>query len=250
MDSNRMTAVTAGVLFIVATSASILGTQLSSPILTDLDYLTAISANPSLVSTGALLELFAAGACAAIAVSLYPLLRRWNARLALGSVVFRTIEAVMYVVGVVSLLSLVTLSQQFTAAAAAERAAIQAMAGSLLAVRQQTIVPAVFAFSVGALMYYYVLYRSRLIPRWLSGWGIGAIVLTIVACLLAWFSRNPLTTYTIILVPIAVQEMVFALWLIAKGFSASALQPRGSASDLVATAGPKSLSPTTSGVAS
>ena len=74
-------------------------------------------------------------------------------------------------------------------------------------------------------MYYYLFYRSRLIPRWLSGWGAAAIILAIAACLVALFRHNPLTAYTILLVPIGVQEMVLAVWLIAKGFSPSVPQP-------------------------
>lgn len=74
--------------------------------------------------------------------------------------------------------------------------------------------------SVGA-FYYLVFYRSGLVPR-LSGWGIGAIVLTFLACLLALFTQKELTTYTIVLLPIAVQEMVLAVWLIAKGFGSPA----------------------------
>ena len=76
------------------------------------------------------------------------------------------------------------------------------------------------AFSVGALMYYYLLYRSRLVPRWLSGWGILAIVLTLVACLLALFGHHPVTSYVPLVLPIAAQELVLAVWLLAKGFRA------------------------------
>lgn len=129
----------------------------------------------------------------------------------------------MYTVGVVGLLSLLRLSQQFTGAGAADRATLQAVGDSLLGVRQQATRAGVLAFSLGALMYYYLFYQSRLVPRWLSGWGLVAIILAIAACLLAWFSQRPLTTYTIVLLPIGVQEMVLAVWLIAKGFSSSAL---------------------------
>jgi Domain of unknown function (DUF4386) len=150
--------------------------------------------NATAMLSGALLELIAAGACAGIAISLYPVLSTRNTGFALGSVVFRTIEAIIYTVGVVSLLSLLALSAQFSKKAASDRASIQAAGDSLLALREQAVVPAVLAFSVGALMYHYLFYRSGLVPRWLSGWGIVAIILTIAACLLAWFTRSPLTT--------------------------------------------------------
>lgn len=218
MDSNRIAAYTTGTLFIVATAANIAGTQLSQAVLSDPNYLGSVSVHSNQVTVGALLELIAAGACAGIAIALYPVLKRRHPGLAIGSVVFRTIEALMYTIAVVSLLSLLALSRQFTASAAADAGALRASGDLLLSLREQAIVPGVFAFSLGALMYYTALYESRLVPRWLSGWGIVAIILTLVACLLAWFNHNAMTTYTVIVLPIAVQEMVLALWLIAKGF--------------------------------
>ncbi len=140
---------------------------------------------------------------------------------------FRTIEAVMYTAGVVSLLSVLTLGQRLATAPATDRAPIQggAMADSLLAVRDHASVVAVSAFSVGALMYYAVFYRSRLVPRWLSGWGAVAALLMIAACLLALFSNADVTGYTLLVLPMGVQEMVLAVWLLTKGFSPVPLPP-------------------------
>jgi hypothetical protein len=103
------------VLFIVATLTNVFGTGRSRSFLSDPDRLTMLSANANQVTLGALLlELIAAGACAGIAASMYPVLGEWSTGLALGSVVLRTVEAVMYAIAVVSLLSLLTLSAQFT----------------------------------------------------------------------------------------------------------------------------------------
>jgi hypothetical protein len=218
------------VLFITATVASLLGTAIEQPVLTGADYLTRVSGSSNLVAAGGLLELIAAGTSVGIAISLYPLLQKWNAGLALGSVVFRTIEAVMYTVGAVGRLSLLTVSQLFTNAAIADRAPLQAISDSLLGVRQEAVLAGVFAFCLGALMYYCIFYQSRLIPRWLAGWGIVGVLLLLVACLSALFSRSAVTTYTVLIVPIALQEMVLAVWLIVRGFSSSALlAERGSA---------------------
>jgi Domain of unknown function (DUF4386) len=218
--SSRRVALSAGVLFITATVANVFGTALSRPLLEAPDYLVSIAGHANRVAAGALLELIAAGASVGIAISLYPVLKRWGASLALGSVVFRTAEAVMYMISVVSLLSLLALSQRFTSAVSADPASFRTVGDSLLDVRQQAALVGVFAFSVGGLLYSYLFYRSRLVPRWLSGWGIGAIILMILACLLSLFSQNELTTYTILAIPLGVQEMVLAVWLIAKGFSA------------------------------
>jgi Domain of unknown function (DUF4386) len=173
-------------------------------------------------SVGGLLELIAAGTSAGIAISLYPVLRKSSGTLALGAIAFRAMEAVMYALGAVSMLSMTNVAQGYATAASADRAWFQAIGGSLLQLREEAILAGVFAFVVGALMYYSVFYTSRLVPRWLSGWGIAGVLLLLVACLSALFSRNPVTSYTILVVPIAVQEMVLAVWLIARGFSAAA----------------------------
>jgi hypothetical protein len=91
-------------------------------------------------------------------------------------------------------------------------------------VREDAILAGVFAFILGALMYSYVLYRSRLVPRWLSGWGIAAGFPILIACLAALFSHTPVTSYKILILPIAVQEIVLAAWLIFRGFSPGAGQ--------------------------
>jgi len=219
MDTNRRAAVCAGVLFITATVANVVGTGLSRSLLDGTNYLTQVSANAGRVTAGALLELVAAGACAGIAIAMYPVLKSWGSGLALGSVVFRTMEALMYGVAVVGLLCVLALSHGYPQAGPADRASAQAGADALLDMREQAALVGVLAFGLGALMYYSVFYRSRLIPRWLSGWGILAVVLLIVVWMVALFTHHPMTTYTVLLLPIAVQEMVLAVWLIVRGFS-------------------------------
>lgn len=220
--SDGRTALCAGVLLITATVANVIGTGLSRSLLQAPDYLVDVADHANRVAAGALLELIAAAASAGIAISLYPVLKRWGASLALGSVVFRTAEAAMYMIGVVSLLSLLALSQRFTSAGAADPAAFRTAGDAFLDVREQAALVGVFAFSVGGFLYSYLFYRSRLVPRWLSGWGIGAIILMFVACLLALFRQNEVTTYPILALPLGVQEMVLAAWLIARGFSTPA----------------------------
>jgi hypothetical protein len=80
-------------------------------------------------------------------------------------------------------------------------------------------------FCLGALMFYVVLYRSRLVPRWISGWGLAAVVPYLAAEFLALFALLDSTSSSAVLLflPMAVQEMVLAVWLIAKGFNSSAV---------------------------
>jgi hypothetical protein len=218
MNSTRRISIAAGTLFIIAT-ATALAAAAVAPALTGVDYLTGVADHPGRMAAAALFYLIAAGTSVGIAIALYPVLKKISAGLALGSVVFRTIEAVMYTAAVVSLLSVLTLGRQFAAAPAADRTAIHAMADVLLNVRDHSSLAGVFAFSLGALMYYVLFYRSRLVPRWLSGWGIAATLLIMTACLLALFSDSPVTGYTPFILPIGVQDMAFAVWLLVRGFS-------------------------------
>ncbi len=237
MDANRRTAVIAGVVWIVATVAEVIGAQLSKGLLAAPNYLAQIHANASPITVGGMLELIAAGACAGVALSLYPVLMAWSPGLALGAVAFRTIEAIMYVVGVAALLSLLPLSGQFATASTANQGAIQVAGDSFLALRGEVVIPAVIAFGLGALMYYWIFWQSGLVPRWLSGWGIAAIVLMLGAAVVAWFTQTPVTNYVIVMLPIAVQEMVIAVWLIVKGFSPTALRSRSVSRISAAVAG-------------
>jgi len=219
-DPTRKTAFVTGVLFIIATVAALLAAALT-PVLTRADYLTRFSTHTNQVAAGAFFYLIAALTSVGIAVSLYPVLKKTNAGLALGSVVFRTLEAAMYIVAVVSLLSVLTLAKRYTTAGVADRTSLQALGDSLVSARDHASLLGVFAFCLGAFIYYCLFYRSRLIPRWLSGWGMAAIILMLAACVSALFRDGPVTGYVLLALPIGVQEMVLAVWLIAKGFSSS-----------------------------
>jgi hypothetical protein len=150
---------------------------------------------------------------------MYPVLKERNVGLALGAVVFRALEAAFYMVGLVSLLSLLTISQQITTAGMAERMTLQTIGSLLVSIRDRAGLVAVFAFCLGAFLYYTLFFQSRLIPRWLSGFGIAAILLMLTACLLSLFSGNQITSYIPLAFPIFLQEMVLAIWLIGKGFN-------------------------------
>ncbi len=181
-------------------------------------YLTEVANHPHRLAAAALLYLVAAGASVGIAMALYSVVKRVHSGLALGAVTLRAIEATLYATAVVALLSLLPLGQELATAQADDQGSIRAIADSLLSARDHSNLAAIFAFNLGALMYYALLYRSQLFPRWLSGWGIAGVLLMISACLMALFSDSPITGYTLLVLPIAVQELVLAVWLLVKGF--------------------------------
>ena len=224
----RKNAVIAGVLFIVATAASLLSGPFLTPV-TGSDYLTDAAAYHAQVATGVLLGFVAALAAPGIAIALYPVLRRFGEGLALGAVGFRIIEGVFYAVGMAVLVSMSTLSREFVDAGAPDDQHYKTLGSTMLA-QYHWLVDAglLLAFSIGGLMYYLVFYRSRLIPAWLSVWGIAGAVLLMVAGVLVVFGVfGPLSAGQVALAaPIGVQEMVLAVWLIVKGFNRSAFAGR------------------------
>ena len=173
---------------------------------------------------GALFAFIAALASASIAISLYPILRKHSEGLALGAVGFRLVEGALYLVGVVGLLSLLALSQEFVKMGSSDSSSFQPLGASLLAgYRWAYYAAGPVAFCIGAMMYYYIFYQTRLVPRWLSVWGlVGATLLIAAAVSLMFHLIGYLSTFQALLVlPIAVQEMVLAVWLILKGFNPS-----------------------------
>jgi Domain of unknown function (DUF4386) len=224
MPTYRANAIAVGVLFIACSAASILSVvPLGAPVEAPVDFAKLAASGNQVIMT-ALIEFVWAATGAGIAIGLYPVLRRHNRALALGSVAGRLFENVLILVATLSLLVLLTVSQQ--AASSAAPVAFQVTGDALVAVRTWTHgFVAMIPFAIGTLLYSYVLYRSRLVPRWLSGWGLVAGVLSLVASVNAGFTQEfGFTTATIVLsVPIALQEMALAVWLIAKGFDRSAL---------------------------
>jgi Domain of unknown function (DUF4386) len=227
MNTNNKIARITGILFIVATVATLLGDTLTSHVVGASDYLVQIVANKNLIVLGALFKIVGAAASAGIAISLYPVLRKHNIGLALGSVGFRIIEGVFYLVATLGLLSLLSLGQEYASAGSQAASTIQVLGILILAVRLWAgFVIGVIAFCLGAAMYYYVLYRSKLIPRWLSAWGLASLVLLFSMTLIVAFGEKisgPSGMLVLLAIPLALQEMVLAVWLIVKGFNPSAI---------------------------
>ena len=226
MKSYRGNAIAVGVLFIACSAASILtvvplGSMLDAPV-----DLARLAANDNRVIFTALLEFVWAATAAGIAIGLYPVLRKHNRSLALGAVAARVVDGTFVLVGALSLLVLLTLGQESVAAGSAAANSYQAAGDALLAVRDWVYGFIVsLGFGLGAFLYYYVLYRSRLVPRWLSGWGLVGAALCLVATVYAGFTQEFgfSTVNNVLNAPIGVQEMVLAVWLIVKGFNRSAL---------------------------
>lgn len=224
MNSNKKTARIVGILFIIGTAAGILSVVFTNTILTDPDYLLMVSSQENKIIMGAICVLIMGFVLAMVPMMMFPLLKKQNEVLALGYVVFRgALETVAVMTTAMSMLLLIPLSQEYVKAGTLETSSLQTM-GALL--QEVTRLPmTVFVFSLGALMFYTALYQSKLIPRWLSVWGLIAIILHLITGLLIIFGvQNDFSKLNVAMnFPIFLQEMVMAVWLIVKGFNPSAI---------------------------
>lgn len=234
MSSYRKTATVVGALFIIATAAGVASLLLTMSALGDVDYLTSLSESQSSVIIGGLLELTMAVAVAGTAIAIYPVFRRLNPALALGYVGARILEGTLFVVSVICLLVLLTLSGEYVKAGSPDTANIEMLGTLLLAARDwinNAIIPT-FAFGLSMVIFYYVLYQSRLVPRWLSVWGLVGMPLYIAAGLSSMATGGSmLPAWNLLMIPIAINEMVLAAWLIVKGFESSAIDTLRSMED-------------------
>jgi hypothetical protein len=227
MKSSRKTAIIVGVLFIIGTLAGVLSVVLTGSILNGPDVLAAVAANETQVIIAALLVLTMGLALAMVPVVIFPILKQHNEVLALGYVVFRgALETLTYFVVVIAWLLLIPLSQAFAGAGAADASSFQALGALSLKAAEIGASLTAIVFPLGAAMLYVVLFQSRLIPRWLSVWGLIAVALNFASTGLAGvFGLTPQmgAIQMATNLPIFLQEMVMAGWLIVVGFNASAI---------------------------
>ena len=226
MDSSRKTALIVGVLFLAGYVGIFLGGAISGPILNAPDYLGKIYPNKTRIIIGMLIEVLLNDVpVVGIGVMLFPILKKYGEGIALWYAGIRAIEAVTLIVGAISTLSLITLSQEYLAAGAMEVSHYQASGALALALRHWAadVMLTVF-FILGALLLYSILYKSKLVPRFISVWGLIAAASLIAANVLTvpdlTQGFNP---GQILFFPIMSSEILLAIWLIVKGFNPSAV---------------------------
>jgi len=223
MNSNKKIAMIIGVLFLIAMATSLVGGFWLESLISAPDYLDSLSTNKTQVILGVLLELINSIAVVGIAFMIYPIFKPHNESLALGYFGFRVIEAVILIVAVISPLLLVTLSQEYLVASITDASYFQSLGTLFIAVRAQLaglLVP-VF-FSLGALVFYYLLYQSKLVPRFLSVWGLIAVVLLFGWNLLENFGIH-ISVGMVLALPMILNEITLGIWLIVKGFNPPAM---------------------------
>ena len=224
--SYRQNAVYAGIFLIIATAFLFLGEAIYKPPLTAPDVLQTAALSAARIRLGIIIEFSCVLAIPLVAIALYPVLRRVSQALAVGYVAFRLFEAAIFAGMEIDKMIVVALSEAYLAAPGADAATLNVLIAALIGGEAFSGVSGAIynlGFITGMLMLNWMLWTSRLVPRWLSVWGmISAVVLGALA-VAALFLAVPGPVAVALIAPLAVQEMVLAAWWIMKGFDAAAL---------------------------
>jgi hypothetical protein len=225
VNQPKRTATTVGILFILATVAGVISVALIGSTLDPQGILGNVAADETNVVLAVFFDLVLAGAVIAIPVVMFPVLKQQSEGIARGYFAARLLEGMVIVLGAIALLTLVTVSQE----------SVDVVGGvtefgfigvALVAARDWTdVIGTQLIFGVTALILNLSMFRSLLIPRFISIWGLIGAALAIVSSLsIMLLNLDPFATTSIVLfLPIAIQEMVMAVWFIVKGFNPSAI---------------------------
>jgi hypothetical protein len=230
MKTYRMNAVMAGALYFLGTFFGVLGVTIGGDVLKSIvsgkslvgvDMLGLVAANSSQLTWGAFLTLMMGISLSAMTVFLYPILRKDSEELAVGMLLFRgALEGSCYLASALGLLTIIALSNEYAATGAA-LAALQSMGNVLYQFMNIDVTTIMFA--IGTTCLYISFYRTRLIPRWLSIWGLIAVVPYLASALLHFFHlETGIGLYLQALM--FFQEIVMGLWLVIKGFNLDAVR--------------------------
>jgi Domain of unknown function (DUF4386) len=221
-DWTRPNALAAGIFYLITFAASIPALLLIGPVLNDPQYIVGAGSDTR-VLVGCLLDAVNALACIGTAVAVFPVVRRQNESMALGFVTSRMFEAAVIMIGVVSLLAVVTMRQDAAGSAGADTASLVTTGQALVAVRDYTFQfgPNICA-GINALLFGTLLYRSRLVPRVIPAMGLVGAPLLIaagVATVLGVTEQG--SVWFVGVVPVAAWELSVGVWMTVKGFKRS-----------------------------
>lgn len=206
----------AGVLFLVSTAAYLIGNGLMDPVLNHPGFLARMYPDRTNVISGSLLELINAIAVVGIAVLLFPILKKHNEAFALGYFGFRIMESALLIISAIGPLVLIVLSKSYLSVDTAKGSYFETIGNLVIVTHDVLFQTAMIMLGSGSLLLCYVLYRTRLVPRFLSVIGlIGYSALLASSCL----TILGLEIGSVLYIPGAIFEIMFPVWAIVKGFN-------------------------------
>lgn len=209
----------AGIFFVVGTIAGIFSVI---PSIDSTNYLIEAANNESQVIIGAIFQFVMAMAYFGFAVLIYRNLKQCGETTSIGFISLRIIATIFNILGVIIILLLLILSKDYMNSAPSEFSSYR-ITGLILKNSRDLInhVAMISVHCISGFMLYYILFKTKLVPRWLSLWGVIGTVITFVTTMMVMFGSIDIISslYIGLSIPMALVELVFAIWLIAKGYN-------------------------------
>lgn len=232
MKKYRINSIMTGILYFLGTVFGVLGgivggevlsSMISDTPLSDTSLLNLVAENSSQLTMGALCVVMMGISLVAMTVFLYPIIRKDSKELALGMLLFRgALEGVWYFATTLGILALVILGKEYIAAGS-DVASLEVVGNTLYELQGYIGAIGTIFFTIGATCIYISFYRTKLIPRWITIWGLVAILPYLVRTALIYFDiESSIGIY--LEMPFALQEIVMAFWLVIKGFNPEAIK--------------------------
>src|SRR6266511_4412522 len=222
MNTYRTTARVVGVVYLAGFVVGIVGIGLFQSILGAPDHLSTVSANSMLLAFGAILWLMAVVGDAAHGVLMFPVLKQHNERIAVGYLASRIVDAVFIAVMVLFVLIQIPLGSEYVKAAAPDASYLQALSTVFAQAQLYAYEIGMITLGISGLMLCSTLYRAKLVPRWLAVWGLVGYAIIFCGMVSAVMGSR---LGDISSIPGGLWEVCIGVWLIVKGFNASAFVP-------------------------
>ena len=224
MNQERKIAIIVGVLFLIALVLNIIAMPIYQPILNAEEFLTNAFPNNVKLIFGILLDFICIPAIILIPIMMFPILKKYSASLAIGYIGFRAIEGMLFILSLVNYLSLLSLSQNYLNSSMQDASRFQFAGNSIQAETSWLFLMYITFFAFGAMILNHLLYKSKLVPRFISIWGFSAGVFMLIGAVVGMFGfMDTMKIMTICGPPIGLNEFVLVFWLLIKGFNSSAI---------------------------
>jgi len=231
MNSDKMAARAFGIFFIITFLSYGIGSGIIASIVSGPDFLTNVYENQSLIAFGAtLMALVHTFVNIGLPIIMLPILKRYSQRLAFGYLGAAIAATVTLVVGALFLLLLIPLSDEYVNAASAAAPNYETMGLLLIEGGYYAYHMGMALWALGGLMFVFVLYKSKLIPRPMSVWGIVGYAFLLSGSVLELFGHSDIVEIVSV-APGGLFEVTLSIWLIVKGFSSSAIDSNSPVND-------------------
>jgi hypothetical protein len=221
MNAKRKSAFRIGALFIIAAVTSIIGLNLYNPILQDSNFIIKSPSSGNQIFWGAFMEIILVFSVIGTSVTFYPVLKKHNESLAIAAVCFRVIEAVIITLGIISLLAIISLNNEYISEGESQSSTYLIIGKLMVSIHNWTFLfgPNI-ALGPSTFMTSYILYKNNLVPKFIAILGlIGGPMICMSGIFVMFGLFSQLSIWGLITaIPVFFYEMSLAIRLIVKGF--------------------------------